>query len=130
MLLLLGGELLVVTARAAQVGSGGPPLVDDDNSLVGSARCAPAVFAMLLHVLLLVMHAVCLVLGADGRDLDLFLSRCLGLELPHQHGLVVRHVDRSNRIVDTVEPLDGAHHHSVVIQIGRHVGLINMFKLI
>lgn len=47
-------ELLVVAAGAAQVGSKGPPLVDNHDALVRSARCAPVVLAV-LHFLLLVL---------------------------------------------------------------------------
>jgi len=54
LVLLRCHELLVVAAGAAQVGSKGPPLVDNHDALVRSARCAPVVLAV-LHFLLLVL---------------------------------------------------------------------------
>lgn len=67
LVLLLLRELLLVAARAAQVRSGGPPVVDNYDALVGPTRRAPAVLAV-LHFFLLVMHSVCLVISVLCRD--------------------------------------------------------------
>lgn len=80
-LVLLRHELLVGAARAAQVGCDGPPLVDDHDSLVGSAGCAPAVLAMLHFLLLALCSLVVGILRRDRGHFDLFLAARLPLWL-------------------------------------------------
>lgn len=121
LVLLLLRELLVVAARAAQVGSEGPPLVDDDDAWVGRAGYASAVLAVLLAFLLLVLNSVCLVGPAmcNRRNLDLFLATCLTLRLEHR--------PYGSPTVFAVKPLDGPHS---LIQVGRDIPLIANFKLV
>lgn len=136
--LFLLRKLLVLAARAAQVGGEGSSLVDDHDALRGAGRGASAVLVPLLRFLLFVLNAAALVNTAsrvDGRDPDLLLAGKPSLRLeegPDEQGVIVREIPVAHlsAVVHTVEPLNRVHHVAALIQIHRGRARIATFKLL